>query len=117
MVLSFVPYEGTALNLIDIKSAVLDLRLKPYSGSMLFSSIVHGGTGTFFHNIGCDLISTCTRSYIMGRELIPPCVTISWNNFMENAMVQSECYHILEQFDETICLFKLIEMQWFPVLS
>ena len=30
--LALLPYEGTALNLIDILSAVLDLRRKPYSG-------------------------------------------------------------------------------------
>ena len=34
--LALLPYEGTALNLIDIKSAVLDLRRKPYSGSITF---------------------------------------------------------------------------------
>ena len=37
--LALLPYEGTALNLIDIKSAVLDLRRKPYSGSILFKNI------------------------------------------------------------------------------
>ena len=83
---------------------------KLYAGKFGWIPVVsEGGTDTFFHNIGCELVPTCTRSYIMGRELIPPCVIISWNNFMENAMVQSECYHILEQFDETICLFKLME--------
>ena len=33
--LILLPYEGTALNLIDIKSAVLDLRRKLYIGSIL----------------------------------------------------------------------------------
>ena len=37
--LALLPYEGTALNLIDIKSAVLDLRHKPYIGSILFKKI------------------------------------------------------------------------------
>ena len=34
--LALLPYEGTALNLIDIKSAVLDLRRKLYIGSILW---------------------------------------------------------------------------------
>ena len=37
--LDLLPYKGTALNLIDIKSAVLDLRRKTYSGSILFKKI------------------------------------------------------------------------------
>ena len=37
--LVLLPYEGTALNLIDIKFAMLDLRRKPYSGSILFKKI------------------------------------------------------------------------------
>ena len=83
-------------------------------GDHLLSSIVHRGTGTFFHNIGCELVPTCTRSYITGRELYHDVLTVSWNNFMENGMVQSECCHILERFDETVCLFKLMENAMVP---
>ena len=37
--LALLPYEGTAINLIDIKSAVLDLRRKPYIGSILLKNL------------------------------------------------------------------------------
>ena len=37
--LALLPYEGIALNLIDIKSAVLDLRRKPCISSILFKKI------------------------------------------------------------------------------
>ena len=37
--LALLPYEGTALNLIDIKFAVLDLRRKPHIGSIFFERI------------------------------------------------------------------------------
>ena len=37
--LALLPYEGTALNLIDTKSAVLNLRRKPYIASILFEKI------------------------------------------------------------------------------
>ena len=38
--LALLPYEGTALNLIDIKSAVLDLGRKPYISSILSKKIL-----------------------------------------------------------------------------
>ena len=39
---ALLPYEGTALNLIDIKSAVLDLRRKSYIGSIHLKKVGQG---------------------------------------------------------------------------
>ena len=49
----------------------------------IISSTINGGIDTFVHNMGCELAPTCTRSYIMGHELIPACVAISWSNLMK----------------------------------